>query len=98
MVSKAGLVPEPDGWLAAAAPVTFPFMAPRLQGQWAADGGLSLALWGAGDLGRLRLTPLRGVVRYGPNLLRAGSQEFAAARSAPTIAVRGVRLKGIAPA
>jgi hypothetical protein len=98
MISKAALAPEPDGWLAAAAPVTFPFMAPRLQGEWAADGRLSLALWGAGDLGRLRLTPLRGPVRYGPNLALADGQDFAAARSAPALALRGVRLDGVSPA
>lgn len=63
-------------------------MAPRLQGLLKADGDLAIALWGAGDLARLKLSPLSGPVRYGPNLAEGADGGLFVAQSAPALLVR----------
>ncbi|MEW6020038.1 MAG: glycogen debranching protein, partial [Pseudomonadota bacterium] len=63
-------------------------MAPRLQGLLKADGDLAIALWGAGDLARLKLSPLSGPVRYGPNLAEGTDGGLFVAQSAPALLVR----------
>ena len=81
-----------------AVPVILPFMAPRLQGQAHPEGWAELALWGAGDLGRLRFTPLAGPFLHAPNLsVSAGGGVFAA-QSDPVLLIRGVRFRGFHPA
>lgn len=73
-------------------------MASRLQGLWAADGWLSLALWGAGDLCRIRFAPPEGRLTYGPNLVEGDGCGLWTAQSAPALLVAG-RLEGrLAPA
>ena len=93
------LVPRADGLVEAARPVALPLMAARLQGELAPDGALSLSLWGAGALGRVRLAPFEGPVVYGPNRLQAaGGAGLWMAQSAPAILIRGAKLKGISQA
>ena len=46
---------RPDGLIEGELLPAFPLMAPRLQGELAPDGTLRLAIWGAGDVGSLRL-------------------------------------------
>lgn len=87
-----------DGWLKADGPVTFPFMAPRLQGRLDPDGRLHLALWGAGDLGVVRLGPVAGPIRTGPNRLTAPGLDIHIAVSAPAMLIEGGRAASIRPA
>lgn len=98
MMGSPKLIALTDGRLRAAQAVDLPFMAPRLQGQWAADGQLTLALWGAGDIATLRLDPMAGVATYAPNQVATAGQQLHVARSAPALVVRGGRLKSIIPA
>ena len=92
------LVPSSDGQLVARNPVDLPFMAPRLQGFWRADGRLELALWGAGDVAGLRLQPLAGTASYGPNLVQGAGLALFVAQSAPALVIRGATLRAIMPA
>jgi glycogen debranching enzyme len=92
------LKPTADGLLESAAALPVAFMAPRLQGEWRPDGGLSLALWGAGALGKLSLTGLEGPFTYGPNGGEAARRGFYVAQSAPALALTGVRLRRLTPA
>lgn len=64
-------------------------MAPRLQGLWGADGWLSLALWGGGDLGRVRFAPPQGRLTYGPNLVEGNGCGLWTAQSVPALLVAG---------
>ena len=64
-------------------------MAPRLQGLLKADGDLAVALWGAGDLARLKLSTLSGPTRYGPNLAEGADGGLFVAQSAPALLVHG---------
>ena len=70
-------MPEPiltarnDGLVESRTPVLLPVMGPRLQGEVSATGFAELALWGEGDLGRLRFSPLDGPFVYAPNMLLA---------------------------
>jgi hypothetical protein len=67
-------------------------MAPRLQGELAADGGLRLAIWGAGDVGSLRIAGLEGPFVVAPNRIVAGSGAGVwVAQSAPVLAIKGAR-------
>jgi hypothetical protein len=86
------LTPRADGLIGAAALPAFPLMAPRLQGELAADGGLGLSLWGLGEVGRLRLSGLGGPLVLAPNRIEApGGAGLWAAQSAPALAVKGAR-------
>ncbi|WP_333587797.1 hypothetical protein [Phenylobacterium sp.] len=73
-------------------------MAPRLQGLWRADGRLSLALWGSGDLGRLRVAPPAGPLTYGPNMVEGRRGGLWAAQEAPALLVAGRIESRFAPA
>ena len=98
MTGPPKLIAAADGRLHAARAVDLPFMAPRLQGQQATDGRLTLALWGAGDVAVLRLDPLRGSAIYTPNQVETAGQQLWVARSAPALVIRGGRLTSITPA
>src|SRR5690349_2577924 len=65
------LTPRADGKVAGDAAVPLPLMAGRLQGELEPSGVLSLSLWGAGALGRIRLSPLPGPFVYAPNVVEA---------------------------
>ena len=97
-VSTAVLTPRPDGRVESRAAVLLPIMAPRLQGEFHADGTLSLALWGAGALGRLRFTPVAGPYVHAPNLMTAPGGGIYVAQSDPVLVVRGAGYLGFAPA
>jgi hypothetical protein len=73
-------------------------MAPRVQGVLTPDGNLELSLWGAGRVANIRLAPAGGPALYGPNQVTTDPVSFAAAQSAPAVAVRGGRLLGVTPA
>ena len=59
--------PRPDGLLDAEAPPELPLMSPRLQGELASDGTLTLSVWGVGEVGRLKVEGLAGPLVVGPN-------------------------------
>ena len=88
------LRPRPDGLVESRATVTLPVMAPRLQGEISAGGFADLALWGEGDLGRLRFSPLVGPYVHGPNLLNAAEGGVFVAQEAPILAIRGAAYRG----
>ncbi|MES2343846.1 MAG: glycogen debranching protein [Pseudomonadota bacterium] len=92
------LTPRPDGRVESQAPVTLPIMAPRLQGELHADGRVEVALWGAGDLGRLRFSALAGPYVHAPNLVTTPSGGAWAAQSDPVLVLRGVAYRGFTPA
>ena len=58
---------RPDGLIEAHEPVLLPVMAPRLQADCEPDGRITLALWGAGTLGRVNFGPFladrKGITR-----------------------------------
>jgi hypothetical protein len=83
------LTARDDGLLDAVGPITLPFMAPRLQGQLAADGRLDLSLWAAGRLGSLRVRQAAGPFVVGPNRLTWPGGGLYVAQSAPTLLIRG---------
>jgi hypothetical protein len=86
------LTPRTDGLLTATALPAWPLMAPRLQGELSEDGTLALALWGLGEVGRLRLTGLAGPLVVAPNRLTGeGGTGIWVAQSAPALLVRGPR-------
>lgn len=92
------LTPRPDGLVESRTPVLLPIMAPRLQGELSAAGFGDLALWGEGDLGRLRFTPLAGPYVHGPNMLEGAGGGIYVAQEAPIMVIRGARYKGFTPA
>ena len=83
------LTPRADGLVESATPVLLPVMAPRLQGELSAAGFGDLALWGEGDLGRIRFEPLAGPYVYGPNILTTPGGGIFVAQEAPVMAIRG---------
>ena len=97
-MQPALLTPRSDGWVTSQGPALMPLMAPRLQGEVRADGALSLALWGAGDLGRLRASALIGPFAHAPNLLQATSGGVYVAQSQPVILLKGVQFQRFTPA
>ena len=60
-------------------------MAPRLQGELGPDGGLALSIWGAGEVGRLRLGGLAGPLVIAPNRIEFGGLTDATFRMIPLI-------------
>ena len=69
----------------------FPLMAPRLQGELGIDGALHLSIWGAGEVGRLKLEGLEGPFVVAPNRLRGSNGGLWAAQSAPALTITGAR-------
>ena len=92
------LTPRADGLVESTTPVLLPVMAPRLQGELSAAGYGDLALWGEGDLGRIRFTPLAGPYVHGPNLLTAPGGGIFVAQEAPVMVICGVAYRGFTPA
>ena len=92
------LTPRPDGLAEGVRPVLLPIMAPRLQGVAHPDGWIDLALWGAGDLGRVRFSRLGGPYVYGPNRVIGLDGGLHVAQSAPVLVVQGARFSGLYPA
>lgn len=82
------LTPTPEGLLRSDRALPTAFVAPRLQGEHRPGGVLDVALWGAGDLGRLRFTPMAGPFRYGPNGVEGRESALRVARSAPALVLR----------
>jgi len=66
-------------------------MAPRLQGELGADHVLSLSIWGAGQVGRLRFAPAVGPYVIAPNRITSPRGGLFVAQSAPALVLRGVR-------
>jgi glycogen debranching enzyme len=66
-------------------------MAPRLQGELAADGVLTLSIWGTGEVGRLRFAPASGPYVLAPNRIETPRGGLYVAQSAPVLVTRGVR-------
>lgn len=97
-------MPEPiltarnDGLVESRTPVLLPVMGPRLQGEVSATGFAELALWGEGDLGRLRFSPLDGPFVYAPNMLLAQVGGVFVAQEAPVMVIRGATYRGFTPA
>jgi glycogen debranching enzyme len=87
-----------DGWVESDQAVVLPIMAPRLQAELRPDGSAELALWGEGDVGRLRFTPLSGPYVYVPNGVIAERGGVFVAQEAPVMALRGVTYRGFTPA
>ena len=92
------LTPRPDGLAGSVRPVLLPIMAPRLQGQAYPEGWIDLALWGSGDLGRVRFSRLEGPFVYRPNGLTCRGGGLHVAQSAPALVIRGARFAGLYPA
>jgi glycogen debranching enzyme len=90
--------PRADGLIATAALPEFPLMGPRLQGELSVEGDLTLSIWGAGEMGRLRIEGLQGPFVVGPNWIEArnGAGLFVA-QSAPALALKGARPDGVWP-
>ena len=97
-MGAAVLTPRADGRVESASAVLLPIMAPRLQGEFHADGSLALALWGAGALGRLRFTAIAGPYVHAPNLVTAPTGGVYAAQSDPVLVVKGAGYLGFSPA
>ncbi|RYI11731.1 MAG: glycogen debranching protein, partial [Acetobacteraceae bacterium] len=97
-------MPEPvltarsDGLVESEQAVVLPIMAPRLQGELSAKGSADLALWGEGDLGRLRFTSLDGPYVYGPNSLSTATSAVHVAQEAPVMVICGATYRGFTPA
>jgi hypothetical protein len=87
-----------DGRVTSEQAVRLPFMAPRIQGELHPEGWVDLALWGAGDLGRLRFTPLTGPYDFTPNGLDCPDGQVAVAQSQPVMVIRGVEARRLYPA
>jgi len=92
------LTPNADGSLRSEMPVVLPVMAPRLQGEVWPNGVIDIAVWGVGQLGRVRFSPLAGPYRYGPNHIAGSSGGVYVAQSAPIMLIRNSRLSRIYPA
>ena len=92
------LTPRTDGRVESLVAVLLPIMTPRLQGELHADGRMELALWGAGDLGRLRFTPIAGPYVHAPNLVTTPSGGAYAAQSDPVLVLKGAAYRGFTPA
>lgn len=92
------LKPRADGMVESATAVLLPIMAPRLQAELHPDGWAELALWGEGDLGRLRFAPIAGPYVYGPNMLTAPGGGVHAAQEAPVMVICGAAYRGFTPA
>lgn len=92
------LTPRADGRVESTVPVLLPVMGPRLQGELHPDGRLELALWGAGDLGRLRFSALAGPYVHAPNLVTTPTGGAYAAQSDPVLVLKGVAYRGFTPA
>jgi glycogen debranching enzyme len=86
------LRPRADGLIEGDVLPAFPLMAARLQGELALDGTLRLAIWGAGDVGSLRIAGLEGPFVIAPNRIeaRTGAGVWVA-QSAPVLAIKGAR-------
>ena len=83
---------RPDGLIEGDVLPAFPLMAPRLQGELAPDGTARLAIWGAGDVGDLRIAGLEGPFVLAPNrIVAAGGAGVWVAQSAPVLAIKGAR-------
>ncbi|HEY9236641.1 MULTISPECIES: glucosidase family protein [Phenylobacterium] len=95
---EPALTPRPDGLVESRKPVLLPIMGPRLQGEVTAAGVAQLALWGEGDLGRLRFSPLEGPFVYAPNMLLAAVGGVFVAQEAPVMVICGVTYRGFSPA
>lgn len=86
------LAPRADGALVAEALPEVPFKGPRLQGELSSEGELRLSVWGAGEVGRLRIGGFNGPFVVTPNRIEgAGGSGICLAQSAPAIALRGVQ-------
>jgi hypothetical protein len=72
-------------------------MAPRLQGELAPDGVLTLAAWGTGEVGRLRVEGLAGPLTIGPNRIEFGGGGLYVAQWAPALALKGLHAQDIWP-
>jgi hypothetical protein len=92
------LQPRDDGQIVGEAAVLTPLMGPRLQGELHPEGYADLALWGAGDLGRLRFTPLQGPFVYPPNAVTGRNGAVRLAQEAPVMVIRGVSYRSFTPA
>ncbi|MBX4928464.1 glycogen debranching protein [Rhizobium binae] len=92
------LKPLADGQLSCEKPVLLPVMAPRLQADIRPDGYADLALWGAGNLGRVRFSAIIGPYAYGPNRVVSKHGGVFVAQSLPVMLIRGVGLLGLYPA
>src|SRR5439155_11435301 len=92
------LTPRSDGLLTSERRARLPFMAPRLQGVFAADGSLDVDLWGAGRLGRVLTSVPTGPFIHGPNRVTWPGGGLHVAQSAPVLVVRGVGLRAMTPA
>ena len=91
-MKAVGLRPRADGLLDADVLPELPLMSPRLQGELGPDGTLTLSVWGAGEVGRLRIEGLNGPLVVGPNRIEAANVAgLFAAQSAPAVALRGAR-------
>jgi glycogen debranching enzyme len=84
---------RPDGLIEGDVLPAMPLMGRRLQGELAADATLRLAIWGAGEVGRLRIAGLTGPFVIAPNRLRATGGGLALGQSAPVLAIRGARVE-----
>ena len=94
----AVLIPRADGRVESRSAVLSPIMAPRLQGEFHPDGTLTLALWGAGALGRLRFTAIPGPYVHAPNLMAAPRGGLHVAQSDPVLVIRAAAYLGFTPA
>jgi glycogen debranching enzyme len=92
------LIPLADGRVRSAEPVVLPVMAPRLQADVWPNGIIDVSVWGVGNLGRVRFSPLTGPYDYGPNSVLGSDGGVYVAQSAPVMLVRGAKLSRIFPA
>lgn len=93
------LLPQDDGLLKSDQRLTTAVMTPRLQATLEPDGALAVALWGGGDLAKIKLRlDWQGPYTYGPNYVAAGQAGFYAAQSAPVLLLRRARLSRVTPA
>ena len=97
-MGAAVLIPRADGRVESRSAVLLPIMGPRLQGEFHADGTLTLALWGAGALGRLRFAAIPGPYVHAPNLMTAPKGGVYVAQSDPVLVIQGAAYRGFTPA
>lgn len=92
MPPTSRLTPRADGALVAETLPEVPFKGPRLQGELSSEGELRLSIWGAGEVGRLRIEGFEGPFAIGPNRIEgANGAGLFLAQTAPAMTLRGVR-------
>lgn len=89
---------RPDGQVGSEHPLQFAFMAPRLQGDFFAEGRLELSLWGCGRMANIFVDAWTGPFVFAPNRMTAPGRGLYVAQSAPVLLITGSKVNSVRPA